>query len=106
MKERRRFKRYGLTLDARLETNDGDRSGANAGFLTINISAGGAYFTTPEPLKQGMEVRIEIILPFNNLKKVRIEKDACVIVTGKVVRSEAAGIAVQFNDDCSIMPVN
>lgn len=106
MKERRRFERYGLTLDARLEANDGDRSGANAGFLTTNISAGGAYFTTPEPFTRGMEVRVEIILPFNNLKKVRVEKDACVTITGKVVRSEAAGIAVQFNDDCSIMPVN
>jgi len=106
MRERRRFERFGLSLDARLEANDGDRHGPNPGFLTTNISAGGAYFTTPEPLTQGVEVRMEIILPFNSLKKVRVDKDACLMISGKVVRTEAAGIAVQFNDDCSIMPVN
>ena len=59
-----------------------------------------------EPLRQGMGVHMEIILPFNNLKKIKVEKNACVMITGKVVRADAAGIAVQFNDDCSIMPVS
>ena len=107
MKERRRFERYSLSLPARLESSDGDGDGSiPAGLTTSNISAGGAYVMTSEPLQQGMEIKMEIILPFNNLKKVRVEKDACVMITGKVVRAEVAGIAVQFNDDCSIMPVN
>lgn len=105
MKERRRFERYRLALPARLESGDGVGN-IPEGLTTSNISAGGTYLATPEPLQKGMEVRMEIILPFNNLKKVKVEKDACVMITGKVVRAEASGIAVQFNDDCSIMPVN
>jgi len=104
MKERRRFERYSLTLPARLDSDDGVGR-VPEGLMTSNISAGGAYVMTTVPPRQGMEVRMEIILPFNNLKKVRVEKDACVMVTGKVVRAEATGIAVQFNDDCNIMPV-
>jgi hypothetical protein len=105
MKERRRFERYSLTLPARLES-DGGAGGIPEGLMTSNISAGGAYVMMTEPLTQGMEVRMEVILPFNNLKKVKVEKDACVMITGTVVRAEEAGIAVQFNDDCSIMPVS
>jgi hypothetical protein len=105
MKERRRFERYSLTLPARLESDD--RVGrVPGGLMTSNISAGGAYVMTTVPPRQGMEVRMEIILPFNNLKKVKVEKDACVMITGKVVRAEEAGMAVQFNDDCNIMPVS
>ena len=104
MKERRRFERYSLTLPAHLESDDGVGR-VPEGLMTSNISAGGAYVMTTEPLRQGMEIRMEIILPFNNLKKVKVERDACVMITGRVVRAEADGIAVQFNDDCSIMPV-
>ncbi len=104
MKERRRFERFSLTLPARLEPGDGGGR-VPEGLMTSNISAGGVYVPTRTPPRQGMEVRMEIILPFNNLQKVRLENDACVMVTGKVVRAEAAGMAVQFNDDCSIMPV-
>ncbi len=106
MKERRRFERYRLTLDTRVEANDGGRKDRNTDVQTSNISAGGAYLKTPKPLPKGMEVRMEIILPFNNLKKVRVDKDACLMITGRVVRSDASGAAVQFNDDCMIVPVN
>ena len=107
MKERRRFERYSLALPARLKSDGGPGDGGiPEGLVTSNISSGGAYVMMTEPLTQGMEVRMEIILPFNHLKKVKVEKDACVTITGKVVRAEAAGIAVQFNDDCSIMPVS
>ncbi len=104
MKERRRFERFSLALPARLEPGDGVGR-VPEGLMTSNISAGGVYVPTTAPHIQGMEVRMEIILPFNNLKKVKVEKDACVTVTGKVVRAEAAGVAVQFNEDCSIVPV-
>lgn len=104
MKERRRFERFSLALPARIEPGDG-AGRVPGGLMTSNISAGGVYVTTTEPPRQGMEVRMEFILPFNNLKKVKVETDACVTVTGKVVRAEAAGMAVQFNDDCNIVPV-
>jgi len=64
---RRRFERYDLRVPATVEF--GEMSN-RIQLSTRDISAGGAFFHSAQPLEQGIKVKIELVLTNNTLQKL------------------------------------
>jgi len=104
MKEKRRLERFDLHIPTTIEFLTSDQQKSLLNLLTRNISSGGAYFHTTQPLPQGTQVKIDLVLPLDKLRKLKKEhKRAYIKVTGKVLRSESEGMAICFDEDYQIM---
>jgi hypothetical protein len=103
MGEKRMLERFDLTLPATIEFINEHHDERMLNLLTANICSGGAYFYTDQPLPEGTQVKIDLVLPLDKLKKLRKEhKKAFIKVTGKVLRTESEGMAICFNRDYQI----
>ncbi len=104
-RERRKLGRFRLEIPARIETIHPEVRKETHDLLTANISSGGAFFHAKEPLPEGTSVKMEIILPFEKLKEVKNQhKKARIEVTGRVLRSEPKGMAIEFDKNYIIRP--
>lgn len=104
MKDKRRLERFDLHIPATIEFMNVDYKEKLLNLLTTNICSGGAYFHTAQPLPQGTQVKIDLFLPLDKLRKLREEhKQAYIKVTGKVLRSESEGMAICFDENYQIM---
>jgi len=104
MQERRRLERFHLEIPAKIELKPSDQEQKILDLLTSNICSGGAYFHTPQPLPQGTQVKIDLVLLLDKLRKLKDEyKQAYIKVTGTVLRSESEGMAICFDEDYQIM---
>jgi hypothetical protein len=97
---KREFERFDLAFPATVKTESMEKE---AQLQTRDISAGGAFLKTFEPLQEGSRVIIEIVISNETLKKLT-GYESCIKVSGTVVRSEKEGMAVSFNDQ-KIMPL-
>lgn len=97
MSNKRRLERFELAIPATLilEEQTGDEDGQAFDLVTTDISAGGAFFQTDQPLPEGISVRIELVLDTEKLKKMT-GKYAYLRVKGRVVRSSDQGMAISF----------
>jgi len=103
--EKRKLDRYDLKVPAKIEVTTSDRDKEIFELLTSDICSGGAFFHTQQPLPEGTQVRIDLILSLDKLKKLGDDfKHAHIEVTGTVLRSESAGMAICFNEDYQIGP--
>ena len=103
MTDKRRLERFDLELPATIELLTSDQEKSLVNLLTTNISSGGAYFHTPQPLPKGTQVKIDLVLPLDKLRKLKDEhKQAYIKVTGTVLRSESEGMAICFEEDYQI----
>jgi len=104
MKDKRRVERFDLELPATIELLTPGKEKRLLNPLTSNISSGGAYFHTTQPLPEGTQVKIDLVLPLEKLRKLKKEhKQAYIKVTGTVLRSESEGMAICFDEDYQIM---
>ena len=104
MNNQRRIERFDLELPATIELLEADQEETVYNLLTKNVCSGGAYFHTLEPLPEGTQVKIDLVLPLDKLKKLKDEyRQAYIKVTGKVLRSESEGMAICFDDDFQII---
>jgi hypothetical protein len=103
MKEKRMMQRFTLEVPARISFAEHPQQ-KGIELLTRNISAGGAFFKTDDPLPVGTELTMEVLLPLNGIKKVKGEKSA-VKLTGSIIRSEEKGMAVCFDEEYQILPL-
>jgi hypothetical protein len=106
MDEQRCFERLDLVLRSRI-TVQGRNGNVEKGpmeLTTENISSGGAFFCTDRPLSEGTKVVMEIVLPLERLKKAK-GTHAHVNVKGRVLRAGPEGMAIQFDNQFSILPV-
>ncbi|NVM24419.1 MAG: PilZ domain-containing protein [Desulfobacterales bacterium] len=104
MKEKRRLERFDLELPATIELLTPDQEKRLLNLLTTNICSGGAYFHTTEPLPKGTQVKIDLVLPLEKLRKLKEEyKQAYIKVTGTVLRSESEGMAICFDEDYQLV---
>ena len=105
MKERRKLERFSLQIPATIEVIGPAQRKAKVEVVTSNICAGGAYFQTTHPLPKGTQIRIDLLLSLEKLKKLKAEYDQAYIkVTGTVLRTESQGMAVRFDEDYEIRP--
>ncbi len=105
--EKRRLERFDLQLPATIEIigDNGDHEARFINLLTRNACSGGAYFHTNQPLPVGTEVKIDLVLSIDSLKKIK-GKHAFIQVNGSVIRTEANGMAICFDSNYSIKPVS
>jgi hypothetical protein len=105
MEERRELERFKLRLPARIEVVSGVPEGGRdiINIETDNICSGGAFFHTLSPLPKGTQVKIDMLL---NFQRLRIPKNnrPHIKISGNVLRSEATGMAIQFNNGYKIIP--
>jgi hypothetical protein len=106
LKERRRLERFDLALPASVEVVKSGTGTSSLSLETQNVCSGGAYFTTPQSLPEGTEIRIRLVLPLEKLHQLKETSHARIQVTGKVLRTESSGMSVVFNSDYQIHPYN
>jgi hypothetical protein len=103
MEDKRRLERFRLKAPAKIiPIHSGGKKRA-LDLVTSNICAGGGFFRTSYFMPEGTEVKIDIILPLDRLKILKnSSKQVHLKIRGKVLRSEADGFAVCFEDDYRI----
>jgi c-di-GMP-binding flagellar brake protein YcgR len=98
--ERRRLERFTIELPAKIEVADAEQRERLLNLFTKDISSGGAYFRTQKPLPVGTEVRVDLVLPLDKLRKFLSDRDKVTVnVTGTVLRAEPRGMAIGFSED-------
>lgn len=103
MAEKRRLERFDLVIPAAIELLNDPHPERTLKLLTTNICSGGAYFHTNQPLPEGTEVKLDLVLPLEHLMNLKKEyKKAFIKVTGKVLRTESGGMAICFDKDYQI----
>jgi PilZ domain len=103
MEERRSSRRFNLLLTSVVSAYDRDGY-VHCELVTDNISAGGAYFCTPYPYAVGTHVSLQIMIRRNGNSSFP-SHGACVNVRGEVVRTDASGIAVEFDDQYHMVQI-
>ena len=103
--ERRGVERFDLEIPAKIQVEAAEMDPEGFDLLTENISSGGAYFRTSQPLPEGTELKIELILRLDRLQAFRGDiSHVHVELKGKVVRCEDAGMSVCFDPKYRIRP--
>ena len=102
--EERKMERFSLNLAGQLSMNGKPKEGLWQ-LQTIDICAGGALFQTTESVQLGSEITVDLILPLDKFKEIKTQK-ALIEVSGKVVRKVKNGMAVCFNDEYKISPID
>ena len=90
--EKRKIERFDLVFPVRLKSNGVE----NADLFTRDISSKGAFILTSQPLDSGVKVELSVTFPTGEIY---------LNVTGKVVRVEQDGMAIQFNRP-NLVPVS
>lgn len=101
--ERRRRERFTFELPAQILVG---KNGHSESFesRTRDVSSGGAFFETDQPLAIGTELKIELVLSLEKLRKIQ-GKHALIKLSGKVVRTEEGGVGVCFDESYRISPL-
>ena len=94
MVERRKLERFDLRLPAKIE-GLGLGKGVHNSALTRNISAGGAFLETTKHFPENSRIKVDLAVPTGVLVKV----------SGAVLRSEPTGIAVLFDNEYQLTPL-
>lgn len=104
MKDKRRLERFDLEIPATIELLALDKEEKILNLLTSNMCSGGAYFHTTQPLPEGTQIKIDLVLPLDKLKGLKEDcKEAYIKVTGRVLRSESKGMAICFDEDYQLV---
>jgi hypothetical protein len=107
MTERRKLERFDLCLPATIEmvTKGEEKEKVTPHLTTKNICSGGAYFHAGQPLLQGTEVKIRLLLALDKLIRLGGNR-AFIKVKGRVLRTEPTGMAIRFYEDHQIVPLS
>jgi len=103
MDDKRRLERFPLKAPAKIITLDSRRKKDEISLETRDICSGGAFFHTSHSVPEGTQVDVEVVLPLDRLVITKdSEKRVHLKIKGRVLRSEAQGIAVCFDGDYQI----
>jgi hypothetical protein len=101
--EERSFQRYPVEVPARVELLGSRRKDRFLFLWSFNLSASGAFFPEWKSLRIGRSIKVEFYLFFEDTDAALNNPDiVAVTVTGKVVRSDKSGTAVQFEKDYQV----
>ncbi len=99
--EQRQMERFSLELPSQILLDDGEDT---LELETENVCAGGAFFKTDQILPEGTEVKLELVIPLDRLKMLE-GRQTLVRLTGKVIRTESGGMAIQFGKQYRMVPL-
>jgi len=114
--EQRLHERFTMHLPVRVALISGTDIETFGELITANISSGGAFISTDQPLPVASRIAMEFLISFVDLKKLRFilsldslrrcaGKPAWVKATGVVIRHDDGGMAVIFDDDYQLSPM-
>jgi c-di-GMP-binding flagellar brake protein YcgR len=114
--ERREQERFFLNLQARISAERKDSLSPLIETVAANISAGGAFLTTDHIFPIASKVRMEFLVTYDDLKKLRFilsyeslkklsDNKVWINATGIVIRREAQGVAVIFETNYQLTPL-
>ena len=92
----RKIQRFSIALPARVESNNGSSTKDGLDLFCRDVSAGGAFFLTSQPLDVGTHVVVRMLLEPVNLRQ-SLRKKAQVTICGEVLRTDETGMAVRFD---------
>jgi len=104
--EKRDLKRYKLAAPATIESNQPDWEDSFQYFMTRDVSGGGAFFKTKQPLRTDTDVKVKIYLEVGKLEKLPLSGHVLIQADGIVSRTESTGMAVKFNSRCQVILVS
>ena len=104
-KERREMERFDLGLFSRIQVQSGRRTPGIMELVTQNVCAGGAYFNTSDPLASKIRVSLYMTLEVPVQQNRSSNHLARIEISGKVIRSEERGMAIQFNNGYKVVPL-
>ena len=105
MEERRKLERFTFEVPAKIEVVVSAGKKEALYIPTSDICASGAFFRTTKALPEGTKVKIALILALDRLKHLIDHSRANVKLSGTVVRTGSAGMAICFDEDYQIMPL-
>ena len=100
--ERRNNDRLLLEVPVMVSLMDKKGKERSIELMTSNISSGGAFIKTDNPLKIGTEIQMDIILSFDSDRFKKSTKKSHIDIGGNVIRTERDGMAVCFNTQYKI----
>ena len=103
---KREMERFDLKVPAFVTIKNPTRSQDSEAALemrTKDICAGGAYLITATPFQTDTKVDIDIRLALFNGSADKVMKSG-IHVSGSVIRTDTAGMAVKFNKNFQILP--
>ena len=103
MHERRKYERFDLRLPGKIEMVTLGKPEV-FGAVTRDVSAGGAFFHTAEPVPEGVRVKLIMILSSEKLKELT-SAECLIKIGGTVVRSGPKGMAIGFDENYQVMPL-
>ncbi len=100
MREKRQFERFDIQVPAVVKIPGDNGNTVKLDLKTHNLSAGGTFVKLGESLSLGCEVKIDIMLSFEELKTPIDPLGSLILsTTGRVVRSDPNGVAICFNEN-------
>lgn len=103
MEERRKLERFELNVPARVLTESAGKEKDEYDLTTRDLSSGGAFLFSSQPLPEGASVRMEFLISLDALEKLAGDKGrAKVRVKGQVIRSDSDGMAIRFDSKYKI----
>lgn len=102
MADKRNIERFDLGLKAIVSIFDGAGESASLAMQTRDISANGAFLLTDAPLPVGTRVKVDMLLPLDELKK--LGGKALIKTSGKVTRKGAGGMVICFDKNSKLLP--
>ena len=105
LRDERRFERFLIEVPARVELLQGNGKDRPFFTQTLDLSATGAFFPELAGMRPGEMVKIDLYLVFEDPDATDdIHDMVAMTVSGKVIRSEAAGTAISFEEDYQMSP--
>lgn len=115
--ERREQKRYPLRIQSKMTAATLSGQTPMLEFTTANISAGGAFVETDNPLPLVSKVHLEFLISLEELTALKFVlsqeslknwkgQRVWVRASGIVIRHEPTGMAIMFDDNYQIHPMN
>lgn len=101
MNERRCSRRFDLKLPCLICVAEDEHPEEILRTETLNISTDGAYFAIGKPLPHDTRMSIELMVQ-RSAEGSDCHDGSCISLHGRVVRSNAAGIAVRFDQQYQI----
>jgi hypothetical protein len=98
MREKRKVERFDLHIDAMLNFQYESRVAKEIKLRSRDISCDGVFLETSNPLPIGTRVELNLLLNQLELSDQSIDEKIKIYKSGKVIRSNDQGIAIEFDN--------
>ena len=115
--DQRLQERFSMELPVRVSTGTDSDLTVQFEAVIANISSGGAFIGTDNPLPVSSKVFLEFLISLQELKKLKFilsletlrrfkSNQAWIRASGVIIRHESNGMAIIFDDDYQLTPLH